>query len=734
MVDAQSSKQLWEILETAFASPSTSRIVNLHFDLQECKQNDDSVSKYLYRAKAIWDQLAAAGSPMSMKEFIVNVFKGIRPEYHTVMATIDARPETVTFSTLLGLLLNQELLYQKTNSQISSVVPSPTTIIDSSVSPSANLAQKNNSTGSRQFHGYNKKNFRQNGNNRGRTFNNNLNGNFRGHNFNNHQNATQGFRTDRGPKCQICFHFNHTAANCDQRYNHAQLSSANIASFYQSASPIHQWLPDTGATHHATPDIASLSRADSYTGNDTLQVGNGNGLNIKHVGSTSFISNSSNFVLNDILHVPSLTKSLLSVNKFTTDNDVFFEFHPTYFVVKDRKSGRALLSGPSKHGMYQFSTSIFSSPPSPSAFLSAKASSDRWHNRLGHPHSRVLHQILRDNKLPVSIHNMTLCHACQLGKASRLHLPLTNNRVTSVLELLYSDVWGPSPYLSMEGHKYFVLFIDAYSKFIWFYPMQNKSDVFPIFKKFQLFVERQFGCKIKSIQTDWGGEYRKLSTFFESIGIFHRLACPHTHEQNGMVERRNRHIVETGITLLANSCLPFKYWHFAFDTAVFLINRMPSTVSNSKSPFECIYAKPPDYSFLKVFGCLCYPLLRPYNSHKVDFRSSPCLFLGYSSSHVGYRCLDLKTNRFYIARHVRFNEDYFPYSQLHSQLNPSAVSQSVSSPWAIVTTSHTPFVADHTRSTGAISPTAVTPTTSAHHPLSTLTPINSPQPMPMPIP
>jgi histone deacetylase 1/2 len=74
-----------------------------------------------------------------------------------------------------------------------------------------------------------------------------------------------------------------------------------------------------------------------------------------------------------------------------------------------------------------------------------------------------------------------------------------------------------------------------------------------VFHQFQTLVERQFSLKIKSVQTDWGGEYQKLSTFFQTVGIHHRLIFPHTHEQNGTVERRYRHIMETGLTLLGNA-------------------------------------------------------------------------------------------------------------------------------------------------------------------------------------
>jgi len=103
---------------------------------------------------------------------------------------------------------------------------------------------------------------------------------------------------------------------------------------------------------------------------------------------------------------------------------------------------------------------------------------------------------------------------------------------------------------SSDGFRYFVIFVNAHTKHIWYYPLVAKSDVFPTFQCFQTLVKRQFSLKIKSVQTDWDGEYRKLNKFFQTIGIHHRLICPHTHEQNGIIERRHQHIVETGLTLL----------------------------------------------------------------------------------------------------------------------------------------------------------------------------------------
>jgi hypothetical protein len=186
-------------------------------------------------------------------------------------------------------------------------------------------------------------------------------------------------------------------------------------------------------------------------------------------------------------------------------------------------------------------------------------------------------------------------------------------------------------------------------------------------------------------------EFRPLQTSLTTMGVSYRLSCPYTHHQMRSVERKHRHIVETGLTLLATFCAPISFWDLAFETAVYLINRLPSKVTKQKSPFAKLLQISPDYKLLKIFGCECWPFLRPYNSTKLASQSQSCVFIGYSKNHLEYKCLHIPSGMVYIARHVVFNEHNFPFSQfVTTQSPPHQLSSSASIPHTIPATNHIP--------------------------------------------
>ena len=145
-------------------------------------------------------------------------------------------------------------------------------------------------------------------------------------------------------------------------------------------------------------------------------------------------------------------------------------------------------------------------------------------------------------------------------------------------------------------------------------------------------IENFISLRFKALQTNNGWEYVSTAfiSFLQTHGIIHRLTCHYDHPQNGKVERKHRHITEIGLALLATASLPINFWDEAFISIVYLINKLPSSTTNFKSPHELIFHQKLDYSFFKVDGCTYHPNLRPYNSHKLEFCSQPYTFISYA--------------------------------------------------------------------------------------------------------
>ena len=406
-----------------------------------------------------------------------------------------------------------------------------------------------------------------------------------------------------------------------------------------------------------------------YTGSDDIMIGDGSGLRITHTGSLKLPTKSSSFLLIDVLCVPNISQNLISVSKFCISNQVAVEFLPFSFVVKDLRTGARLLQGRNRNGVYEWPSHARSENPPIIAFSSVKATIPDWHHRLGHPSSSIISKLVSSQVLSVLSSNKPSnpCNACLINKTHKLPFSSSSVRSSKPLEVIFSDVWT-SPIISRDGFKYYVLFVDHFTKYMWLYPLKNKSDVHAVFIRFKSLVENFFKNSIISLYSDNGGEYIALRHTLAHHGISHFTTPPHTPEHNGVSERRHRHIVETGLSLLTHASLPLTFWSHAFTTAVYLINRMPTPLLHMISPFEKIFSVSPSYTKLRVFGCLCYPWVRPYNTHKLESRSKSCIFIGYSLTQSAYHCLDLEADRVFVSRHVNFIESVFLYHTLQQSL------------------------------------------------------------------
>ena len=188
------------------------------------------------------------------------------------------------------------------------------------------------------------------------------------------------------------------------------------------------------------------------------------------------------------------------------------------------------------------------------------------------------------------------------------------------MELIYTDVYGPMRTPSHENNRYFILFIDDFSRMTWVYFLKEKSEVFGVFKKFKALAENQSGKRIKVLRSDRGKEYtsREFERFCEDEGIERQLTVAYSPQQNGVSERKNRTIMEMARSMLKEKGLPNTFWAEAVYTAVYILNRCPTKSVKDKTPIEAWNGKKPSAKHLRVFGSICYIHIPDVKRHKLE--------------------------------------------------------------------------------------------------------------------
>ncbi|KAL0641218.1 hypothetical protein Bca4012_103077 [Brassica carinata] len=403
---------------------------------------------------------------------------------------------------------------------------------------------------------------------------------------------------------------------------------------------------DSGATHHMISDKSLISGVKAATG--SVMIANGARIPIEGVGNLKLFEKSS-----PAFYLPQFTSNLISVKKATVDLDCQVVFRPNEVVFQDLKTGRVIVRGDSKNQLYHLQTAKTSNPID-SVCLSSNADrceSTTWHARLGHPHARAIELIM-----PNMSFNHLECEACILGKHCRTVFPTSETIYANCFDLVHSDVW--TALVCLENQKYFVTFIDEKSKYTWITLLPSKDRVFEAFVNFQAYVTNHYNATVKVLRSDNGGEYTShaFKSHLAKHGIVHQTSCPYTPQQNGVAERKNRHLMEVARSMMYHANVPKRFWGDAVQTACYLINRIPTKVLKNLSPFEVLNKSKPYIDHLRVFGCLCYVWVPGEQRNKLEAKSTKAMLIGYSVTQKGYKCYDPATRRVLVSRDVKFIE------------------------------------------------------------------------------
>ena len=427
------------------------------------------------------------------------------------------------------------------------------------------------------------------------------------------------------------------------------------------------WLVDSGASRHMTKDLRLLIGFQEFKIPQKVGLGDGSTVEAVGVGDVNvnmkFEGLNKQATLYNVLYVPKLTHNLFSVQAAASKGNTV-QFSRTQCLIWD-ETGKVRGMGSLMGKLYQLNCE-----PVVIEHVSVASCENNinvWHQRLGHINEQQLKMIIERNLINgVTFQrsaDLSFCRGCVEGKMHRKPFkPVGEIRSVKRLQLVHSDVCGPMHTESLGGYKYFVTFIDDYSRCCSVYFLKQKSEVFEKFKEFEAIVTNECGWKIGALRTDNGGEYvlTEFEAYLKLKGIRHEFSVPHVPEQNGVSERMNRTLMECARAMIAHAGLPNSYWAEAIATAAYVRNRMPTAALNGGvTPYERWYERKPNVNHLKVFGCIAYAYVSDAERRKLDKKAKELRFVGYSKKSKGYRLFDDETHKIIISRDVIFNETVF---------------------------------------------------------------------------
>ncbi|KAJ9561918.1 hypothetical protein OSB04_007078 [Centaurea solstitialis] len=418
------------------------------------------------------------------------------------------------------------------------------------------------------------------------------------------------------------------------------------------------WVIDTGSGNHICNHFQGFTRRETLRKDrSNLRVGEGTPLIAEAVGSYS-LSLPSGLVLEleNCYYVPKMIKNVLSFD-LLVDQGFYYKYD--YKMLFVFKNNIFYFKATPVNGLYTVNLQDNNNE----IYNISKRSKDiedqtyLWHCRLGHINKKRVELLLKGGFLGTfDFKPFDNCESCLSGKMTKEPFNKDNERASDLLEIVHTDVCGPFSHKARGAYRYFITFIDDFSRYGYVYLMRHKSESFEKFREYQNKVQNQLDRKIKFLRSDRGGEYlsQEFGNHLIECGIVSQLTPPYTPQMNGVSERRNRTLLDMVRSMMCHSTLPMSFWGHALETATHILNRAP-TKSVEKTPYKLWKGKKPKMSFLKIWGCEVY-VKRP-TSEKLKPKSDKCFFVGYPKTTVGYYFYNPEENKFLSSGNTREDVD-----------------------------------------------------------------------------
>lgn len=426
------------------------------------------------------------------------------------------------------------------------------------------------------------------------------------------------------------------------------------------------WYFDSGASHHVCHSKQSFLTYKPVRDGTALVVGNNSRVDVVGMGTMSLIT-PANFQiqLKQVYHVPGMIKNLVSLSRLLADHQFKARFDASSCTLEHVSDPRQQVQDSLSESLYHLNAKAASQVAlvTTHAQQGAVDHATLWHARLAHVHESKLLSLHKQNLFRHSIPqfpSLAFCDACARGKSKQsAYSKKSSFRAADRLELIHTDLCGPVSAQSFGGALYFIPFIDDYSRMCFVYFLRHKSQALETFLLFLEMAERQSGNKLRTLRTDGGGEFTShaFQDYCAKRGIVRQVTATYSSSMNGVAEIRHQMLQYQARTMLIQAGLSIGYWAEVINTANYVLNRLPTSSVQGKTPYESWTGRKPSLKHLRVFGAPTYVHVHEAKrSSKFDERSEKMVLVGYMDKLQAYKLLHPQNHKAVYSRHVIVHE------------------------------------------------------------------------------
>ncbi|PNX99782.1 copia-type polyprotein [Trifolium pratense] len=473
----------------------------------------------------------------------------------------------------------------------------------------------------------------------------------------------RGWQSKESIECFKCHKLGHYRNECpDWEANYAEHREEEemllMAYSYTKEDFIKgMWYIDSGCSNHMTGTKEWFFDFDDKF-RESVKLGNDSKMTVMGRGNVKLNMDGKIHVITNVYYLPGLSNNLLSVGQLQ-QRGLTTVFKNNMCQLFHEEKGLILTTKMTFNKMYIVKASMIL----PNCLqATALEETTLWHQRYAHLSFQGLKTLITKQMvkgLPNLKESGDKCTDCLVGKQHRSSIPKEANwRASKKLELVHSDICGPINPQSNGGNRYFITFIDDFTKKTWIYFLQKKSSAFDVFKKFKSLVENESSCLIQCLRTDRSGEYtsNEFNEFCKSHGVKRQLTTVYTPQQNGVSERKNRTVLNMVRSMISARSVPKKFWPEAAKWATYVMNRCPTHAVKNVTPEEAWSGIKPSVHHFRVFGCLAHAHIPDVHRKKLDNKSIACVFLGVSEESKAYKLYNPIERKIIVSRVVVFEE------------------------------------------------------------------------------